>query len=102
MHTLHRAACVALLLCPSILAQDWARQSVSGPTARSQARMVYDSARGKAVLFGGAPPWAPDSDETWLYDGSWSQATPSTWPSARQAFGFCYDSQRQVAVLFGG
>ncbi len=67
--------------------------------------IVYDAAREKLVLFGGA-----DSNETWEYDGhSWNrrcEGSPAsdvcTLPPGRRNHRLAYDSRRAKVVLFGG
>ena len=70
--------------------------------------LVYDSARGVLVLFGGFY-WNPDTGDivllgdTWEYDGvNWVQRSPASNPSARYYHAMAYDSARGVTVLFGG
>jgi len=64
--------------------------------------MVYDSARGRVVLFGGygSPPVFGD---TWEWDGSnWVERTPATSPTDRYGHEMVYDHARGRVVLFGG
>jgi hypothetical protein len=76
------------------------------PSARSGHSMVYDSVRGRLVLFGGAA--GGYDDETWEWDGmSWAKKTPvdpegDGNPSARFQHGMAFDSNREKVVLFGG
>ncbi len=79
------------------------------PGPRSSATMVYDSIRGRLMLFGGVsadyndPPYQEWEDETWEYDGStWYQVFPDHHPPGLWGFGMAFDSCRGVAVLFGG
>jgi len=75
------------------------------PSARSGHAMVYDSGRGKVVLFGGE-----DDDNSlndiWEWDGAnstWTDVTPEgDKPSARNDHAMAYDSIRGKVVLFGG
>jgi hypothetical protein len=68
--------------------------------------MVYDEARGAALLFGGrrddsSTPW--HRDETWQWTGTdWQKLAPLAWPARRAAHAMAYDSRRQKVVLFGG
>jgi len=79
----------------------------SGPTSTPGlgvmgAGMVYDPARGVAVLHGGRTPNGTFSTETWEYDGtSWSVASTGT-PSSRTGFAMAMDLARGVVVLYGG
>lgn len=69
------------------------------PPAREGHSLVYDSARGVVVLFGGANYFS----DTWEWDGvNWIQRTPANSPSPRYAHVMSFDSARGVAVLFGG
>jgi hypothetical protein len=70
------------------------------PSTRAQHAMVYDSARGKVILFGGI---GSGGSETWAWDGtSWIKLSPTDRPSARSRHGMAYDSGRGKVVLFGG
>jgi len=70
------------------------------------ARMVYDQAQERVVLFGGYVGWRGGSgysNRTWEYDGStWIQVHTAYTPTCRAYVGLAYDSDRQVSVLFGG
>jgi len=69
------------------------------PSARSGHAMTYDTARGKAVLFGGSQ----GGNETWEWDGAnWTQKNPANKPSARSSHAMTYDTARGKVVLFGG
>src|SRR5690606_17141152 len=73
--------------------------------ARNSHAMVYDSARGGTLLFGGYAGvfGSPDLfDETWMWNGSdWTRLDVAG-PSARHSHAMAYDSARAVTVLFGG
>jgi cysteine-rich repeat protein len=79
------------------------------PPARAEHAMAFDSARAKAVLFGGtdANPNAPDGvtwfADTWEWDGtSWVEQHPLTRPPARRGHAMVYDAARGRTLLFGG
>lgn len=82
---------------------NWTRKSPqNSPTPRKGHRMVYDSARGQIVLFGGRAPGANLAD-TWVWDGSnWTEKLPQTLPPARSFFGLAEDSARAEVVMFAG
>ena len=87
----------------------WTQMSTStAPSARVGARMVFDTARGVAVLFGGTNCYVNCSSfteyaDTWEWNGtSWAKQSPAASPAGRDSFGFAYDSARSVSVLFGG
>jgi hypothetical protein len=84
----------------------WRRLAVKTPPARAEASMVYDSARGRLVLFGGYRGSGTRRErfgDTWEWDGSrWEQrATPSA-PSPRNGAAAAFDEHRKRVVLFGG
>ncbi|MGE3109013.1 MAG: kelch repeat-containing protein [Phycisphaerales bacterium] len=75
----------------------WARRSTSGPSERTYAKMCYDSARGRTVLFGGTS----GSGETWEWDGtSWSLR--STSGPTRYFHAMAFDAVRARTVIHGG
>ena len=72
--------------------------TTTSPTARSQACMAFDSARGEMVLFGGTT-----TSETWTWDGSdWTLHSTSGAPPSRELCGMAFDVDRGQALLFGG
>ena len=78
------------------------RHPALSPSARSGVALAYDSARARAVLFGG---WSGSSrlSDTWQWDGdNWTQAAPPNSPPARSNHALVYDPARGVVVLFGG
>jgi hypothetical protein len=94
---------------------DWHEVSLNSgyPEGRYDHKMVYDTARGKHVLYGGfvcrVDPGAgfctfrPVS-ETWEFDSNartWTLRSTSG-PPRRFEFGLAYDSTCNQAVLFGG
>lgn len=84
---------------------DGARWSLASPgllpAARTTAPLVFDSLRGRCVLFGGVGS-AGYLGDTWAWNGSqWAQIT-SAGPSARRSAAMAYDSARDRVVLFGG
>ena len=53
----------------------------TSPTARSGASMVYDSARGRILLFGGWAINAVAQNQLWAYNGTtWTLLTPAHSP----------------------
>jgi hypothetical protein len=73
------------------------------PTARC-APLVFDSLRGRVVLFGGeAATNTVFFGDTWEWDGSqWTLAMPVASPGERSLHGLAFDSARNRTVLFGG
>ncbi|MCC6323092.1 MAG: hypothetical protein IT438_16840 [Phycisphaerales bacterium] len=79
---------------------DWAQHL---PSARIDADMAFDAARGKVVLFGGfnSPAYRGD---TWEYDcatGAWRLAATGG-PPARRGAKLVYDSNRRRTLMIGG
>ena len=97
----------------------WSELSGSGaPSPRVGASMVYDSALGEALLFGGdtASGYRPASasqgetyvlgpplNDLWAWNGSvWQQLHPATSPPARFYAQMAFDGDDGQVVLFGG
>lgn len=84
----------------------WQQRALTpSPAGRFFHGMVWDAKRKKIVLFGGAAGSAGIStvfDDTWEYDGTWTQLTTPTKPSARANFAMGYDPVREKVVVFGG
>lgn len=79
----------------------WSRLATSGPPARDDAVLAFDSRRQRLVLFGGRSGQTLLSD-TWEWDGtSWSQKTV-TGPDARLHAVSAFDAQRGVVRMYGG
>lgn len=81
----------------------------SYPSARTQARMVYDPVTTHMILFGGftdtdaGTKLVYDLNETWEFTGlRWVQRFPAHSPAARSTQGMVFDTARNRVVLFGG
>ena len=79
------------------------------PTARYDARMVYDPVSTHSILFGGttavdqATKQSYELNDTWDWNGAlWTQLFPLHMPTARYGHVMVYDSARKRIVLFGG
>ncbi len=74
------------------------------PPARDWYGCVYDTVRGRLVLFGGrSTALAADLGDTWEFDGtSWTLMTPAHSPSPRRWTAMCFDALRNETILFGG
>ncbi|MDP2340717.1 MAG: hypothetical protein Q8O67_07160 [Deltaproteobacteria bacterium] len=85
--------------------QSWReRPTVTAPPDRAHACLAFDSARGRAVLFGGDNPnaEAPLGD-TWTFgDDGWRREAPVAFPPPRARAGCAYDPLRDRVVLAGG
>ena len=83
---------------------EWIQRDVSGPSARANHALTYDTWRGVTVLFGGFY-WDGSyhyDGGTWELDGnSWTQRI-AVGPSPRERHAMAYDAARGVTVLFGG
>jgi Immunoglobulin domain/Galactose oxidase, central domain len=83
----------------------WNQIQAVGPSIRSSHSMVFDTTRGRAVLFGGYGP-KPDGSEylgdLWEFDGTTWFLRTTTGPAARQNAAMAFDIARNRSVLFGG
>jgi hypothetical protein len=77
----------------------WTQLSpATSPPPRYGAILVYDAARHKLVLFGGA-----GLNDTWTWDGSnWKQENPAMRPSIRSYSAATYDVDLGAVLLYGG
>ena len=72
----------------------WTQKQDVGPSARSDVAMVFDAARGRVVLFGGAGGAATLFNDTWEWDGeNWTQYE-DIGPTPRSRHAMAYDSKR--------
>ncbi|MBK9383718.1 MAG: hypothetical protein IPN34_02675 [Planctomycetes bacterium] len=80
------------------------RFSLPVPPARHAHAMVYDSRRGRVVMFGGQDELQGALfGDTWEWDGStWILRSPTPAPAARYSHAMAYDASRGRVVLFGG
>ena len=79
------------------------------PPARSAHSMVYDSTRGRIIVFGGRKEATVVRvrfgihGDTWAWqDGDWQDLAPGNAPEARFYTGMAYDRDRDRVVLYGG
>ncbi len=96
---------------PDALDLTWTNLSLSNaaqPPPRVTGSMVYDSALGEVVLFGGqyfnGTSDATDFyNDTWTFaHGVWTNVTTPVAPSPRSGAGLAYDPANNEIVLFGG
>jgi hypothetical protein len=86
----------------------WTNRTGTGatPDPRSGAAMVFDSARGKFVLFGGRAGSGLNYEDLWEWDpatGAWTElGTSGSRPSARSQHGMVYEKSTGKILLFGG
>lgn len=86
---------------------DWQQANpTTSPPARDGATMVFDSKRGRMILFGGRtrlPEGYAAYGDTWSWDGTtWTDLGPTTTPDARMGAAMSYDPLRDQVVMFGG
>ena len=79
----------------------WTKMRATGPTPRNGAAMVYDSVRGKIVLFGGSTVESV-SGETWEWDGKQWTENQTALVEGRFNSVMAYESSRQKVIRFGG
>ena len=91
------------VLAAAVVLSSLTAQFVAGPTARWGHSMVFDSARGVTVLFGGKSAVTGGTfSDTWEWDGmSWTQQTPTAAPPAQAHGAMVFDSVRNVCVFVG-
>jgi hypothetical protein len=77
--------------------------SLTPPSSRSEASLVYDGAHSELVLFGGSPITGGVVNETWTWDGkSWTLHHLSAAPTPRAETAMAFDQLHGDVVLFGG
>jgi len=89
-------------LTPSTLPLAW-------PPSRVAASVVYDTARGRMIIFGGFNNQDGYFQDLWEWNSTtrtWTNRTPSPlpreWPSVREYAAMVYDSRRNRVELVGG
>ncbi len=107
MTKLRSLAVLTMLYAPVLAGQtaaNWTEQNPkNSPPARLAYGVAYDSAHGRAVLFGGYGGPLGALNDTWAWDGAdWSQESLRTTPPARIGPAMAYDSAHGQVVLFGG
>lgn len=105
MQRLYGTLATSILLTTSLAAQstDWVQLSPpSSPDARQNTALVFDTARGVSVLFGG---WdgSQRRNDTWEWNGAiWNPINTANAPSPRDGHAMAYDVLRQVMVCTAG
>jgi hypothetical protein len=73
------------------------------PSPRTINQLVYDSATGTVVLFGGVTSDLTPLNDTWTWNGTnWIQHFPASSPPPSNGPGLAYDAALKAVVLFGG
>lgn len=79
---------------------------VNTPPELENATMVYESALGRCLMFGGRGNGVTASsevDETWAWDGaSWTRLSPASAPPARRNHAMGYDMINGIGMVWGG
>jgi len=81
--------------------KSWTEIKVTGPAPRNSAALVYDSMRGKTVLFGGSTQ-KEVSGETWEWGGKEWVENRAALTQGRFNCVMAYDSARRKVFRFGG
>jgi hypothetical protein len=81
--------------------QAW-QQVASGPPARQMHAMAYGPVNNAVLLFGGYSATFAVLNDTWLFNGTWSQQQPATNPPPRTNTAIATDPVRRRIVMFGG
>jgi cysteine-rich repeat protein len=80
----------------------WIAIKTLEPPSVTDAAMVFDNVRSKALLFGGQEPAGAVTNRSWQYDGRvWRQLAVATTDPYRTRHAMTFDPMRGV-VLFGG
>lgn len=80
----------------------WTHIAGAGPGKRRHAMMAYDVQRSVVVLFGGLDDLGQIRGDTWEYNGTWHQASPTASPMPRWLGAMAYNSTTKKIVMFGG
>ncbi|HTL15642.1 MAG TPA: immunoglobulin domain-containing protein [Patescibacteria group bacterium] len=84
----------------------WQQKFTDTPAARLQHAMVYDSRRGRVVMFGGRGAGPENGDfmfnDTWEWDGLRWYFRTTNGPPAQFDHHMAYDERRGVTVCYGG
>lgn len=91
-----------LVVCPQAPIQWRPVTTATTPPERYFSDMVYDSARGVLVMFGGTDAGANPQGDTWESNGLDWRLVASFGPAPRERHAMAYDSLRRVTVLYGG
>jgi hypothetical protein len=75
--------------------------AMPNPGRRKHMKLVYDAARARLLMFGGATRAATLGD-TWEWDGHQWARVATDGPAARAGYAMAYDPVRRHVVLFGG
>ncbi|MFZ4573746.1 MAG: immunoglobulin domain-containing protein [Phycisphaerales bacterium] len=82
--------------------QTWSRVATAGPAPRAGHSMVYDSARGRVVLFGGLGATGNLYRDTWEWgNGQWTRVADAG-PTPRFGQAMAFDPVSREMIMFGG
>lgn len=85
----------------------WKLLNIPGPTARLGEYMAYDYSDGYVLLFGGGPYLTLNGTlyyhDTWAFqNGTWTELSPTVFPSARGLGGMVWDPLDGYLLMYGG
>ena len=89
-----------------LASKSWTKLATSsGPSARDRSQMVYNSAAGDIILFGGSDA-SEDRNDLWAFDAkskAWTELKPAgVLPQARQGHSMVYEPNTGRVLVFGG
>lgn len=76
--------------------------AIAGPSARTGARLAYDSQRQRTLLHGGVDASGALQDTWQWHGGAWTQLTPPPTPVGTYPSDLVYDASRDVFVTVAG
>jgi hypothetical protein len=78
--------------------------STSAPSPRGAPTLVFDSSRGRTILFGGRDDSLTERPDVWEWNGTeWAETTPRpNVPQIRSDHSAAFDDARGRIVMFGG
>jgi hypothetical protein len=89
------------LLAPLFAQAQWTQVATGGPPPRNSTALVFDAARGVAVMYGGFG--GSVLADTWEWNGTgWTLRLQNSPPGILNGHAMAYDASRGVTVLFGG
>src|SRR6478609_5135110 len=93
-----------LLVDPALAAVLWQQREGDQPPARVKTALAYDPDLHAAVLYGGSDDAldSPPLDDTWAYDGKWTQLEPPHSGFPRHSHAMAYTGTPPSLLVFGG
>jgi MYXO-CTERM domain-containing protein len=93
-----------LLIDPALAVVLWQEREGTQPASRVRTAVAYSPALEATVLYGGDGdvPGEPPLDDTWAYDGHWTQLEPKSGGPPRYSHALAYTASPDSLLLFGG